>query len=107
VDRAAGAMGVSGLDKLIRRVGANAGLESIHPHLLRHSWAHMYRVNGGSVDNLATLAGWTGVAMSMRYGASAAAERAEAEARQLSLVDRMRGRSWPTRRTRRSWSGTR
>jgi site-specific recombinase XerD len=88
-----GAMGISGLDKLIRGVGANAGLEGIHPHLLRHSWAHMYRVNGGSVDNLATLAGWTGVAMSMRYGASAAAERAEAEARQLSLVDRMRVRS--------------
>ena len=88
-----GPMGISGLDKLIRRVGAKAGLEGIHPHLLRHSWAHMYRVNGGSVDNLATLAGWTGVAMSMRYGASAAAERAEAEARGLSLVDKMRGRS--------------
>jgi len=88
-----GRMGISGLDKLIRGVGANAGLEGIHTHLLRHSWAHMYRANGGSVDNLATLADWTGVAMSMRYGASAAAERAEAEARDLSLVDRMRGRS--------------
>ena len=36
-----GPMGISGLDKLIRRVGAKAGLEGIHPHLLRHSWAHM------------------------------------------------------------------
>ena len=31
--------------------------------------------------------------MALKYGASAAAERAEAEARNLSLVDRQRGRS--------------
>jgi integrase/recombinase XerD len=88
-----GRLSVQGLDRLIRGVGERAGLEGVHPHLLRHTWAHQYRVAGGSVDNLATLAGWTGVAMSLRYGASAAAERAEAEARELSLVDRARSRS--------------
>jgi hypothetical protein len=31
--------------------------------------------------------------MSLKYGKSAQAERAEAEARSLSLVDKMRGRS--------------
>jgi integrase len=87
-----GRLTVSGLDRLIRLAGARAGLE-IHPHLLRHTFCHNYRLNGGSVDNLAYLCGWSGVAMSLRYGASAAAERAEQEARQLSLVDRMRGRS--------------
>ncbi len=82
-----GAMTISGLDDLIRSVGERVGLE-IHPHLLRHTFCHHYRLNGGAVDNLATLCGWSGVEMSMRYGKSAACERAEAEARGLSLVDR-------------------
>jgi integrase len=86
-----GRLTVSGLDRIIRLAGARAGLD-VHPHLLRHTYCHNYRLNGGSVDNLAYLCGWSGVAMSLRYGASAAAERAEAEARNLSLVDRMRGR---------------
>ena len=34
-----GAMTDSGLSKLIRAVGGRAGLE-VHPHLLRHTWAH-------------------------------------------------------------------
>jgi site-specific recombinase XerD len=89
---ARGRLTVSGLDRLIRLTGTRAGLE-IHPHLLRHTFCHYYRLNGGQTDNLAYLCGWTGVAMALRYGASAAATRAEAEARELSLIDRMRGRS--------------
>jgi integrase/recombinase XerC len=87
-----GVLTASGLDKAIRDIGASAGLE-LHPHLLRHTFCHHYRLAGGSVDNLAVLCGWSGVAMSLRYGASAQAERAEAEARQISLVDRAGGRS--------------
>ena len=87
-----GRLSVQGLDRLIRRVGDRAGLE-IHPHLLRHTWSHFYRLDGGSVDAMCYLAGWSGPAMALKYGASAAAERAEAEARELSLVDRTRSRS--------------
>jgi integrase/recombinase XerC len=87
-----GRLTVQGLDKLIRGVGDRAGLE-IHPHLLRHTWSHFYRLDGGSVDAMCYLAGWSGPAMALKYGASAAAERAEAEARELSLVDRTRSRS--------------
>ena len=87
-----GRLSVQGLDRLIRGVGERAGLE-IHPHLLRHTWSHFYRLDGGSVDAMCYLAGWSGPAMALKYGASAAAERAEAEARNLSLVDRQRGRS--------------
>jgi site-specific recombinase XerD len=86
-----GPLTIGGLDQLIRAIGTRAGLE-IHPHLLRHTWAHCYRLNGGQTDNLVYLAGWEGPAMAIRYGRSAAAERAEIEARSLSLVDRMRGR---------------
>jgi integrase/recombinase XerD len=85
-----GAMTASGLDKLIRSVGAEAGLEGVHPHLLRHTWAHCYRRDGGQTDNLVFLAGWSGPAMALKYGASAAAERAEAEAAGLSMLDRIR-----------------
>jgi integrase len=87
-----GAMTVNGLDKLVRAAGERAGLEGLHMHALRHSWAHFYRLDGGSVDNLAVLAGWSGVQMAMKYGRSAQAERAEQEAMGLSLVDRQRPR---------------
>jgi site-specific recombinase XerD len=59
----------------------------VHPHQLRHTWAHRYRADGGALDDLVYLAGWTGPAMALRYGASAAGERAEASARQRSLGD--------------------
>jgi hypothetical protein len=39
------------------------------------------------------LAGWSGPAMALRYGQSAASERAEQKAMDLSLVDQMRRRS--------------
>jgi len=87
-----GPLTASGLDKMIRGVGANAALE-LYPHLLRHTWSHHYRLSGGSVDNMAVLAGWEGIQMALVYAKSAEAERAEAEARNLSLVDRRRGRT--------------
>jgi len=83
-----GPLTVGGLDQVIRSVGKRAGLD-IYPHLLRHTWGHHYRLNGGQTDNLVYLAGWSGPAMAIRYGRSAAAERAEIEARGLSLVDRL------------------
>ncbi len=88
---ARGPMTIGGLDQLIRAIGRRAGIEDIHPHRLRHTWAHHYRLSGGQTDNLTYLAGWEGPAMAIRYGRSAAAERAEIEARSLSLVDRARG----------------
>lgn len=84
-----GPLTICGLDQLIRATGHRAGLD-IHPHLLRHTWAHHYRLNGGQTDNLVYLAGWNGPAMAIQYGRSAAAERTEMEARGLSLVDRRR-----------------
>ena len=50
-----GPLTICGLDQLIRAIGRRAGLD-IHPHLLRHTWAHHYRLNGGQTDNLVYLA---------------------------------------------------
>jgi integrase/recombinase XerC len=83
-----GKMSAQSLYKRVVTTGQRAGIK-VHPHQLRHSWAHHYRANGGALDDLVYLARWTGPAMALRYGASAAGERAEQAARRLSLGDQL------------------
>lgn len=85
-----GPMGISGIDKLVRAVGARAGLPGLHAHMLRHTWSHFFRLDGGSTDVMCYLAGWRSAQMPLRYARSGASERAEQEARRLgSLVDKL------------------
>jgi len=84
-----GAMGTTGIQQMLRRRAADAGLEPIHPHLFRHAFAHAYLAAGGSESNLMSLTGWQDRSMLQRYAASTAAERARAEHRKLSPVDRL------------------
>lgn len=53
-----------------------AGVESIHPHSLRHLWAHDQLAAGVGESAVELLAGWTSPTMIRRYGASLAVERA-------------------------------
>jgi site-specific recombinase XerD len=62
--------------KIVKQRGEDAGVEGLHPHALRHTFAHRFRSNGGAEGDLAQLGGWRSPAMLARYGASAAAERA-------------------------------
>jgi site-specific recombinase XerD len=62
--------------KVVKQRGEDAGIKGLHPHALRHTFAHRFRSNGGSEGDLAQLGGWRSPAMLARYGASAAAERA-------------------------------
>lgn len=62
--------------KLVRQRGEDAGIKGLHPHALRHTFAHRFRSRGGEEGDLAQLGGWRSPAMLARYGASAAAERA-------------------------------
>lgn len=79
---AKGALGGSGVAQMLKRRGREAGIEGVHPHRFRHTFAHQWLADGGQENDLVQLAGWTSNQMVGRYGRSAANARAmDAKAR--------------------------
>lgn len=78
----------NGILQMVRRRGREAGLEGLHPHLFRHSFADSMLRLGMQEGNLMRLGGWRSRGMLQRYGAGAADDRARLAYDTISKRDR-------------------
>jgi site-specific recombinase XerD len=84
-----GRMTGSGIRQMFWRRSRQAGIDRIHPHQLRHTFAHEWLSQGGNETDLMRITGWRSRTMVARYGASAATERAMLAAKRLGIGDRV------------------
>lgn len=88
-DRNRGPMSTHGIKAVVQRRAAQAGIDHLHPHMFRHTWASEFRKAGGEEGDLMVLGGWRSRQMLDRYGKAAAEDRARAAYRSRSLGDRL------------------
>ncbi len=74
---------------MVKRVARKSGVERLHPHLCRHTFATNYLVNGGDVFTLQQILGHTTLEMVKRY-VNIASAHVRVQHRKFSPMDRMR-----------------
>jgi integrase/recombinase XerD len=78
------------LERRSRTVLEPEGLDGhASPHMFRHTFAHVFRANGGSLDDLTQHMGWSSYEMAQRYGKDLAEDRAIRAKREMSRTHRM------------------
>lgn len=84
-----GPISADGVRWRLEQLGAAAGVKDLHPHALRHTFAHRWLAEGGQERDLMNLAGWRSDAMLRVYARTTAVERAHAAHRRMGLGDRV------------------
>lgn len=81
-----------GIRDILERRCDEAGVDRVHPHQFRHTFAHEWLANGGHETDLMRLTGWSSRTMLSRYAASAAdARAADSYKKRQSPADRLKG----------------
>lgn len=88
-EKGKGPMTGSGIFQMIQRRGVAIGAVGLHPHVLRHTWAHYKKADGVHEDEIMKLAGWRSPQMLARYASSTASERAREAGRRTAIGDRL------------------
>ena len=84
-----GSLGETGLRQMLDRRAKQAGLPfKVHPHMLRHTWAHLNKDAGVNDDEMMMLAGWTSREMLSRYARTTVTERALVTADRVGIGDK-------------------
>ncbi|MFZ6002632.1 MAG: tyrosine-type recombinase/integrase [Actinomycetota bacterium] len=79
----------NGVPLMLVRRARQAGIGHVHPHQLRHTFAHRYLESGGNEGDLQRLGGWESAEVMRRYGSARAVDRALAAYDDVNVMGKL------------------